>query len=103
MWQFERGNLPFAVEPAIGLAVVPGLVLFAYVVARPTTPNVVFRFIGVAVVVGAGCAFQYMSTESCRQDPFCGSSIVLPSTADIGVFLAYRAGRGLGEKYGWWE
>ncbi|HEX2039139.1 MAG TPA: hypothetical protein VHF47_05315 [Acidimicrobiales bacterium] len=98
-WSYDRYDVPYPVPWSVGLAVVPSLPVSGYVVARPTTANLAFRGIGVAV--GLLCllwAIATMRTASCQVDAFCGTSVVLPAMADVGAFLACRAGRGLVEQ-----
>lgn len=80
---FELGALPVAVA----VSVLPGLSLFVYVVARPTSLRVVFRLVSslmglVALVV----SLRYMASDGCQSDPLCGSAIMGPPIVDLGLF-----------------
>lgn len=80
---FELDGLPVA----IGVAVLPGFLLFVYAVARPTSLRLVFRLVSSLVgLVALIVSLRYMASDSCQSDPLCGSAIMGPPIVDLGIF-----------------
>ena len=77
---------------AVAISVVPGVLLFGYVMARPRRSNISILLVALAVgLLVHGFNSRYVPSKSCREDAMCGINLLLPPGAEVLVFSALSA------------